>query len=466
MKTPVPWRWFTFPFALAIALAACSDSRSESTKTISAREARLSPAQAAARAAWSQALSDTSPAPAAPPSADSSTKYPAFTPNAPRIDRHGGVSLVAPKIVTVTWGDDPNRDVFEAFDDQLGASSFWNVMSEWGTGPATPGGHVHVPGAFPSYTDTLLGDDSTFQQFIRQNALDPSSGWPQYSDQTIYVMWIPQGADFSVQGMVGCQDVLGYHSQTSPTPAGGGSAPTIVYASVFYCGGAPGDSTTYLASHEIAEAASDPYSIGPFQTGINTIDEAHGAYNVYFGPSVEIADACGWWIQEEPPPFAFNVQRLFSNAAFAAGHGPCVPALGPETYYNATTFPSQMDDVKLDLTVTGWGKASTAKGFKVPIGQSRTFDVGFYSDGPTGDWTLQAVVLPTLPILDADFNPIANGGLDVKIDKPKGSNGHVAHVTVTPTSAGSGIGASYFELRSGYVDFPVIRTLPILVGQE
>jgi len=88
-----------------------------------------------------------------------------------------------------------------------------------------------------------------------------------------------------------------------------------------------------------------------------------------------------------------------------------------------------------------------------------------FSDAPTGPWTLQAVVRPTLPVPDQNGNPIANGDVDVTIDHATGSNGHIAHVTVTPKTAGP-IGAEYFELQSGHAEWQEGHTLPILVGKN
>jgi hypothetical protein len=437
----------------------------------SAQSLALSPAGIAAHNAWAHALDAPQPSAQASPGTDASGVYPAFTPDAPSMVTQGGTTLHAPKLVTVTWDEDPNSGLYEAFDDQLGTSSFWTVMSGFGVGPATNAGHVHVPGPFPSIADDFSGGDTAFQDYLRQHALNPASGWPQSTDETLYALWLPPGAGLTVNGSQGCVGVNGYHNSTVTTLADGGSAPSVVYSAIFNCS-TPATDSTWLGAHEIAEGTSDPFC-DPTLTGVNSFDAAHAAYDVFFFPGVEIADLCGWYIQQEPPPFDFSVQRVWSNAAMAAGHSPCAPALGPETYFNTTTFPEQMDDVHIDLTSTGFGGPLVAKGFKVPLGQERTFDVGFYSDGPTGDWTLKAVVLPTLPIVDALGNPLANGGVEVTIARPVGRNGHVAHVTVKPTSAGTGIGASYIELQSGHTEvesgfyaYPTFHTLPILIGQE
>src|SRR5204863_8484003 len=117
-----------------------------------------------------------------------------------------------------------------------------------------------------------------------------------------------------------------------------------------------------------------------------------------------------------------------------------------------TAFAAQLDDITIDLTTSGFPPATT-KGFKVPLGTSRTFDLGFYSDAPTGVWTVHAISVPTLPVYDYSTGvPVPNGVVQVVIDQPTGKNGHVAKVTITPITAGP-FGGQYFELTSGASEY-------------
>lgn len=94
-----------------------------------------------------------------------------------------------------------------------------------------------------------------------------------------------------------------------------------------------------------------------------------------------------------------------------------------------------------------------------------SFDIGFYSDAPTADWTVQAWALPALPIADYQGNAVANGTAQVTIEQPTGNNGHKAHVTVTPLTAGE-LGVEYIELQSGFAQYEMAHSLPILIGQN
>jgi hypothetical protein len=316
---------------------------------------------------------------------------------------------------------------------------------------------VHISAPFGSMTDVSM------DAWVQQNATDPSSGWPQYTDQTIYNVFLPPNADYTLGGAPACQVAGGYHSWSMTPLADGGTAPSVLYAINFNCAPSYLDEMTLVASHELAETSTDPYG-----TGLFGFDADHAAYGIYQAEQTEDGDACEFFsasTEEEPPPFDFTVQRQWSNRSVAAGHNPCVPLVASEAYYNTTTFADEMDDITIDLSATGWLGVQPTKGFKVPLGQSRTFDVGFYSDAPTGHWTLEAVVRPTLSVFDQNGNPIANGDVDVTIERPTGRNGHVAHVTVTPKTAGP-IGAEYIELQSGHAEWQEGHTLPILIGQN
>src|SRR5215471_18854658 len=124
-----------------------------------------------------------------------------------------------------------------------------------------------------------------------------------------------------------------------------------------------------------------------------------------------------------------------------AGHAPCVPAL-PTPYYGVTILPNQVDTIAVNLRALYISTSST-KGFKVPMGQSRTFSVGYFSDRATnGPWTLTANVPAML-----SGTTVANGTAMITIDKPSGVNGELANITVTPQTFAAG-GFVYVEIVS------------------
>jgi len=141
---------------------------------------------------------------------------------------------------------------------------------------------------------------------------------------------------------------------------------------------------------------------------------------------------------ETTPPFDFFVQRMWSNASGAAGHNPCVPVpSGP--YFNVTPLNLTYVAVALPASVTAAAQPQiiTTRGVRILPGSTGTIELGFYSDGPTGAWTLSA--------MEDHFQSAQN--LSVSIDKPMGQNGEKAYATVKVESVGS-FGAELLTFRS------------------
>lgn len=444
-----------------------------------ARKVGHSSLAASLRAPWAGALPSGAPEGARIPELGAikppvSHLYPAFQPDAPQVVDSGAPTLSAMKIVTLTWDGDPFADALEAFGDDLGSSPYWQSISEYGVGPASSGYARHFRGAgFPAtITDVQL------DAMVQASVANAASGWPANAPQQIYAVYLPPSTTFLVDNGDGtttpaCQLFGAYHTATQPAgPDGGASAPSIIYSVMPRCPGFGIDTITLASAHEFGEAATDSYATG--QPAYVGFDEDHLAYDIYQAFQDEIGDACEFFEAsgfEAPPPFTFNVQRLWSNRSAMTGHNPCLPRIAGEAYYNTTPI-AQLDDIQVDFTnISAPGTCTPAtctvqtKGIKVPLGQSRSFDIGFYSDAPTGDWTVHAFALPHMPIPDASGNPVLNGAVNVTIQGATGHNGHVAHVTVTPLTAGA-IGAQYIELQSGYGQYDEAHTLPILVSQN
>jgi hypothetical protein len=291
---------------------------------------------------------------------------------------------------------------------------------------------------------------------------------------------MPPGVSVTLGGADACSlGAGGYHEDALVDPTADAGGEELVYAVILNCGqGATSGIATIDASHEIFEAATDPYPLT--HPGYLSFDADHLANEIYQAAQSETGDACEFWQSSydyEPAPFVFFVQRMWSNQRMREGHNPCAPRpLG--AYYGLTPFADQLDPIHVDLTAVGVGPRTT-KGYKVAIGQSRTFDIGFYSDAPIdGDWTVTAIVPPYMGLLGfmgpslEPVPPIVNGQLTVTIDRPSGRNGHKAHVTVTPT-AGGDLGAEWIILRAsfpGEPDYPYFapspHDLPLLIAQQ
>ncbi|CAN5903841.1 hypothetical protein BH11MYX4_BH11MYX4_33010 [soil metagenome] len=177
------------------------------------------------------------------------------------------------------------------------------------------------------------------------------------------------------------------------------------------------DAITKATSHELVEAVTDPFYYT--KPAYASADPDHAAWTL--ATVGEVGDMCELEPQDGVRLGSFLVQRSWSNAAAAAGHDPCVPAVaGP--YFTAS--PTLLDDVPIEL-----GTATTTKGIRVPVGESRTIEIALRSDGPTAAWRV-----------DARDGAALSGGpkeLDLTLDRKTGANGDVLHLTITARRPGS-----------------------------
>ena len=385
------------------------------------------------------------PAPPAPPPLDHgapSDKYPAFTPEVGQLVDNGGQVLKNPVIVTVTWSGETSADQFEQFGDALGPSDYWKqVTSEYGVGAATSGAtnHIRLTDAAPA---TLKDSDipALLSQHLtaNDNVLPPSTG------SEIYLFYIPSATKFMLQGQEVCSSgVGGYHENTTV----GGKQ--VAFAVVPQCGGM--DETTLSASHELAEAATDPYPMSrPAYSGF---DDDHLAWEFFQQFQSEDGDACEFYrdapMDATPYGVPFTTQRQWSNASAAAGHNPCVPA--PKgAYFNVT--PLDVESIDLDLTALG-GDTATTKGYKVKVGETKTIPLGFYSDASTAPWTISAQ--------PGGIMGRTSGSLDLSLDVTQGQNGQKAYLTITVNAQGKTKGELITIVsNSGGIK----HYMPILIG--
>jgi hypothetical protein len=364
----------------------------------------------------------TGPAPApTPPPLDHgapSSKYPAFTPEVGQLVNNGGNVLATPEIVTITWKGEPNADGFEKFADALGPSDYWKqTTSEYGVGPATSTmtDHIRLADAPPASLK-----DSDIPVFLQTHLGAADGVLPAPNGNQIYIFYIPSSTSFSLQGTEVCNSgVGGYHENTTA----GGKA--VAFAVVPQCGGM--DETTLSASHELAEAATDPYPMSN-RPGYSGFDDDHLAWEFFQQFQSENGDACEFYreapMDGTPYGVPFTTQRTWSNASAAAGHNPCVPA--PKgAYFNVT--PLGLESIDLDLSQLG-GSSATTKGYLVKVGGTKQVPLGFYSDQPTGDWTIEAQL--------GGIMGRTSGSVDLTLDVDKGQNGNKAYLTITVNGAG------------------------------
>jgi hypothetical protein len=250
--------------------------------------------------------------------------YPAPHPSMPVMPDHGGAVLHDPVIVTVTYDGDPERDFLETFGDTIGATDWWKaVHDEYGVGPGSSGGHVHLAEAAPTVIK-----DSEIQQWLAQRIGDATL--PAPTDQSIYVLFYPAETTITLDmpgGGDSCQSFGGYHNSTVVNV--GGTDIPVAYAVIPRCDNSE-PSLTVTTSHELTEASTDPHPIFG-QLGYMLTKKT--AWNPAGG---ENADMCEFvsGVQEGP----YYVTRAWSNANAKLGDQPCVPVPDDPDglpYYNA-----------------------------------------------------------------------------------------------------------------------------------
>jgi hypothetical protein len=371
--------------------------------------------------------------------------YPAFAPEMAQVQNGMGPVVAAPKVVTVTWQSDPNSAALEDFDDDLVASSWWPVLSEYGVGAGTSTATEHVVITTAPQSPWADNDiDSWTQDNIANSATD---GWPAPDANTIYIVYVPAAVMVTDPSGDPCD---GYHTYLMPgsTP-GNGVAYGLIMEQCYAADQLPEmQDTTETGSHEIAEAATDPY---PGEvTAWAGFDTDHLSWELWNAWQDEIADACeyfddGYYLGGSDVPYWLS--RVWSNASGKAGHNPCVPA--PSGPYNNTT-PLGLEAIKVTAVDVSDGISSfTTRGWRIGIGQSATVQVGFYSDAPMAPWTVTASEQDYCKTTDTTCPDTA---LTITPTTLSGQNGDIVNLTIKVNSAPSEGSAALLQLASAVAD--------------
>lgn len=345
---------------------------------------------------------------------------PAEHPAAPIVTSSGGSVLASPKVVVVTFSNEPFASQLETFAQTLGATAYWSsTTSEYGVGPLQYAGAVHVD-APPA---TTLSQDA-LESWLASELDGTHPAWPAWDASTIYAIVMPKGAGIQVDGAPPCASSPAYHYEIDS------GAQHIVYAAINRCEpifGLSGiDYLTAGLSHEWVEASTDPlYITAPAYDGPAA---KYTDWNLVTGG--EVADFCTPMndIYFKPADFPFTVQRSWSNAAAVAGHDPCVPA-SPGPYFAAVpVLPGTLHG-------TYYGQSFTSEGAHVALGASIDVEVDLFSDAPTDAFAVSATS--------------SGANLDFSWDRASGSNGDVLTLTITRNADAKNItGVDFFEISA------------------
>jgi hypothetical protein len=193
------------------------------------------------------------------------------------------------------------------------------VLDEYNVAPSVDGGDVTLTDAAPDHMF-----DSDVEALLKAKIIDGTLPMP--TDQSIYFLYVPgtTQVEFTAQegGGSSCSEFLGYHSSFAGPFGPNGASMQVVYAVGDDCGGGQ-DDLTDTASHEIAEAVTDPHpTTKPAYTffGQNAWTLAGG----------EVGDMCS--MVGGVTEAGYYMTRVWSNVNAKAGNQPCQP-VPPETMY-------------------------------------------------------------------------------------------------------------------------------------
>jgi hypothetical protein len=384
-------------------------------------------------------------------SSASAEKYPAYAPNIGQIQNQGGTVLTSPKIVTITWASDPNAAAFEQFGDKLGASAWWTkVVGQFGVGAATSGAanHVSVAAELPA---TIEGTD--LETWLTTQLTTASSGFPAPDGQTVYVVYISPSTQLTRDGADACLTSGTTHAQIQ--------MPDNSWVPYVFVDGrcntslAPLDASTGAASHDIAEAVTNPLSFtSPAVTGFDTAHLAWG--QVVPNNDNEIGDLCELFsdaFYKGPTDLPFEVQRMWSNTSAAGGHDPCPSLTSTDPYFNVTPLSMEM----ITVQIGGAATTVTTYGYEIPVGTTKTITAGYYSDQATGYWNVDAIEGTVV-------TPVTAGNhLSMTVKGASGLNGDLVEVAVTVNSLPTSGNAHIITLRSTAPGHTT-HWVPILIG--
>jgi hypothetical protein len=267
-------------------------------------------------------------------------------------------------------------------------------------------------------------DDSGLQNILRKAVI--AGDVPPNGPNVVYDFFFPDGVTVTLMGAQSCQQFGGYHYSTMLLD-GSVAAYTVVPRCQMNQFTAL-ENTTISASHEMAEAVTDP---NPANVATYQItDDNHPGWDFV---GAEIGDMCEFELDSyyTPQGFPWMVQRLWSNRAAYAGTNPCVPAAAPDSYWAA---PLVADTTQIDL---GMGPQTVAV-VHVPVGQTGTVPVQFSGN-----------VMQSMSVQAFDAAQFLGGAnvLQLSLDQSFGPPGTMANLKITKTGP-SMMGAEPFVLSA------------------
>lgn len=293
----------------------------------------------------------------------------------PLVDYLGGPVIASPKVVTVTYDGDTQRDLLESFDDDITQTGWWDAVRAGYCDGGTPktcvgrggsGGHVHLAEAPPAALDDGPAGGALR---VLLDGYFTSGTFPPPDSDTIYVVHLPASTGVLVDGWAqSCVVFTGYHASFDVSLPGAATT-AVPYIVIPSCTAADDDLTS-TASHELIETATDPVDPDPALGGDAYSLTTDTVWPLAAGS--EVADLCSW--PDDHDSYVegpYTVVRSWSNLAAAAGHDPCVPADPASGPY--------------------FGVAPVAEAITMPVGASTTLELDAFADGARQAWDVSVV---------------------------------------------------------------------------
>jgi len=371
----------------------------------------------------------------------------------------GGPVMKTPVMAPIIWANDPNASQLAAFFPDLANSSIFNgQLTQYGLQSLSTEAVTQIAGPLPtSLTDADLRN--VLKQAVAAAAAD--GGNVSGLANGLFIFILPEGTGFTAtinnQTVALCQQAAGYHSfLTVP------NAPPIIYAVGEQCSlgppypSSPFDMGTIMISHEVAEAITDPQELD-----IDPADQAASqpawnhtsdyAWQIVLGEGGEVGDLCNfpWTYFRDPGGFA--QQHVYSNSAAQAGGDPC----GSPLYYGVAPPDGTLQPLAIGQSL----HLTPLSGLTIPVGQSMTVPLSFFSNLPTDPFQVRVVNLS---------DPKGDAGLmTLNLASTQGQNGQVDSLDITVHASGTVSGQAGFEalVLEGYnFDGGIGALWPLLIA--
>lgn len=280
------------------------------------------------------------------------------------IPNQGGAVMAHPRLVLITYADDPNRDALEAQARWLVGSSWMHAVGdEYGVGEGSVEAVVRLTANAP--------DVITDRQISSMLAAGVEDGtYPIAADgirETLYVIYFPshttitQSAGAGRPVMRSCEAFGGYHFEAATNSRGRFSYAVIPACPVpaAFSSLTPLEVEEHALSHEVIEAATNPRPVTDPAWALTADSQSP-----WLAIGNELADLCSLSLHVHREGM-FVAERSWSNAAARMGdRDPCVPVDNAAPYFNASISPAEAQTADaggtVEFTLRGWSNVAVA----------------------------------------------------------------------------------------------------------